>query len=125
MKEMIILASNSPRRIELLKSCDIDFEVIPHRFDESSLKLKDPVEYAKNSAFLKANSLCEVPEFKNRYILGVDTIVVFRNKILGKPSNKNEAEEFVRMMSGKSNTVISGISLINKSKNKTITRHSK
>ena len=125
MKEKIILASNSPRRSELLKSCDINFEVISHKFDESSLNLKNPVKFAEVSSFSKAKSLSVLPELSGRYILGVDTIVVYKDKILGKPADKNEARKFVNMMSGGSNTVISGITLMNQRKNISITRHSK
>lgn len=122
--ETLVLGSNSPRRKDLLSSCDIKFEVISHKFDETSIKYKNPVVYAENLSLKKAESLKEMTETSGKYILGVDTIVVFNNKILGKPGNIQEAESYVRMLSGRSNRVISGISLINSSKNVSITSHS-
>jgi septum formation protein len=123
MTKKIILASNSPRRMELLKNCNIIFDVVPHKFDEKSSKVKNPIKFAEFSAFNKAASISILPEFQDKFVLGVDTIVVFKNKILGKPENKNEAEKYIRMMSGKKNTVISGISLINKQDNISMINH--
>jgi septum formation protein len=114
MNKILILASNSPRRVELLKNSDIKFEVVSHKFDESTIKITDPVKLVKTLSFKKAESISNLMMYENRFILGVDTIVVHKNNILGKPSDNTEAEKYIRMLSGKHNTVISGISIINK-----------
>jgi septum formation protein len=125
MKEKIILASSSPRRIELLNSCNILFEIAEHKFDEKSAQIQKPVDYSKYIAFKKAESITNQKSFSDKYILGVDTIVVYKDKILGKPNDMIEAEKNIRMLSGKTHNVISGISIINKEKNIFLTSYSK
>jgi len=124
MKEKIFLASNSPRRIELLNTCYIDFETIEHRFDENLINSKNPIKTAKLIAFKKAESIAVLPEYSDKYILAVDTIVSYKNLILGKPKNVIEAEKNIRMLSGKSHYVISGISIINRQKNVYLSEYS-
>lgn len=116
MNEKIILASSSPRRVDLLKSCHINFETAIHNFDEKSISIKDPKKHASLIAYKKADSISK-EEFYSRYVLGVDTIVAFKDKILGKPENADEAEQNIRMLSGNTHRVISGISIVNRRKN--------
>jgi septum formation protein len=107
----------------LLKSCDIEFETAEHRFDEESINLKNPVELAKTLAYKKAESVSVLPEYDGKYILAVDTIVSYKNRILGKPKNAGEAEKNIRMLSGHSHNVISGISIINSQKDVFLTEY--
>ncbi|HOV14365.1 MAG TPA: nucleoside triphosphate pyrophosphatase [Spirochaetota bacterium] len=116
MNTKIVLASSSPRRVELLKNCHINFETATHNFDEDSHKFTNPIKYAKELAYGKANSISK-EEFFDRYILGVDTIVEFNGKILGKPKDKKEAENNMKMLSNKTHRVISGISIVNRKNN--------
>ena len=116
MNEKIILASSSPRRIELLAKCKIPFEVVRHEFDEDALTIKKPVRLAKELSRGKAESIASKKEYFKKSVLGVDTIVVYKNRILGKPKNEKEAEEFIRLLSGRTHRVITGLSLINKEK---------
>lgn len=109
----IILASSSPRRIELLQSCFINFECVNHSFNEKSISFKNPKILAEQIALGKALSVACKKEYCEKYVIGVDTIVVYKNKILGKPENKAEAQDFIKMLSGKQHRVISGIALIN------------
>lgn len=113
MKDILLLASSSPRRIKLLTDCKIPFKAIDHAFDESSVTHKNPVKLAKLLAFNKANSIAEKAGYRNKYVLGVDTLVVLKQQILGKPKNKFEAEKFIKLLSANTHKVISGISLIN------------
>ncbi len=123
MNNKIVLASSSPRRIELLKNSLIDFETTEHNFDEESFINDNPVEYAQRLAYEKALSVTD-EFFFDKYVLGVDTIVEYEGKILGKPKNKTEAEENIRRLSGKTHEVISGISIVNKQKKIEVTDRS-
>ena len=123
MRDLLILASASPRRKALLKECNILFKAVNHGFDESSCIIKNPVLLAEKLAFGKAESVADNKKYFTHYVLGVDTIVVIKNKVLGKPSNPDDAEYFLKMLSGRKHKVITGISVINRSKNISITRH--
>ena len=105
----VILASSSPRRKFLLKQIGLDFQVIPSDIHEDysiSLPQKD---FAEHFATLKAHSVAT--QFPDRLVIGADTIVVFNNKILGKPSNKEEGTEMLSRLSGQTHTVITGVCL--------------
>ncbi len=117
----IILASSSPRRRTIFEMIGINFEVIRPNCDEtfnSNLSIEDNV---KNVSLLKAESV----DVFNVPIIGVDTIVVLDNKILGKPSNREEAILYLKMLSGKKHTVYSGISLIWRDKEITLSDYDK
>jgi len=116
MSERLILASSSPRRSELLKNCHIDFILTEHEFDENSVNIENPYKYAMIMAENKALSIADKKEFFNDYILGSDTIVHCKNKILGKPEDKNDAERMIRLLSDRKHSVITGLSLINREK---------
>jgi len=117
MTDKLILASSSPRRIELLKNCHIKFETVKHGFDEDSVKIKNPVKLAKALAYEKANSIACLDKYKDEYVLGVDTIVAYKNHILGKPKDKYEANKFINLISNKMHKVITGFCIININKN--------
>lgn len=118
-EKKLILASKSPRRYELLKGLVLDFEVrvkdTPEDFPEDM-----PVEQV--AGFLsgkKAKAFArEISD--NEIVLTSDTVVILDGQILGKPSNKEEAEGMLRGLSGKEHQVITGITLYSKSK--TVTR---
>lgn len=124
MNDKLILASSSPRRIELLTECKIPFEVVNHEFDEDSIKIKNPVRLVEELSRGKAESIAIKKEYYKKSVLGVDTIVVYQKRILGKPKSKKEAEEFIRLLSNKTHRVISGIALVNKEKSINIVKHS-
>lgn len=124
MPDQLILASSSPRRKELLKNCNIKFKTVSHTFDENSVKIKNMVKLVKEIAYGKAKSIADKDAYKDQYVLGVDTIVVLGRNILGKPKDRDEAEKFVRALSGKKHKVISGISLINNERSVEITKYS-
>ena len=114
----IILASNSPRRKELLAKTGIIFEIIPSSYEEDMSMPVSPKELAvflsKGKAELIAN---ENPE---AIVIGVDTFIVFGDKVLGKPHTKEKAKETLQMLSGKKHSVITGFTIIEKSVNKSI-----
>lgn len=112
----IILASQSPRRRELLQKIGLRFEVCPSHFDEASILYEyNPENYCKMLAEKKAEKIAE-QQFDS-LIIGADTIVI-KNKVLyPKPNSKNQAIQFLKELSGKTHQVYTGVRLISKQKN--------
>lgn len=103
----LILASNSPRRQELLKDAGFQFDVFTRNIDES-IPEKTPIELvAKIISELKNKAYREL--LNDEIILTSDTIVVSDDMVLGKPKNKKEAAEMLQKLSGKAHDVISGV----------------
>ena len=106
----LILCSNSPRRKELLEGLDIPFEVrIKKGIEESRPVGLTPVETAKSIAKGKAEAY--EPENDDEVILTADTIVVCDDVILGKPDDEADACRMLRLLSGRSHQVITGVAL--------------
>jgi len=108
----LILASESPRRRELLGQVGIHFRVFPGNVDENSIT-GSPSHVAQTLAEKKALSVSA--GFPGQWILGADTIVVLDNHILGKPVDRADAASMLRLLSGKEHEVITGFSIINPS----------
>ena len=107
----VLLASNSPRREELLRGIDIDFEikVLPD-IDEtypSNLALEEVAEFVAQK---KATSYYSILK-ENELMITADTVVVLEGKIYGKPKDEEEAKEMLLALSGKTHRVISGVCL--------------
>jgi septum formation protein len=119
MKQKIILASNSPRRKELLEQSGIKFEIVPSGFEENmSLKLSN-TKLAKKLAYGKAKDVAD--RLKKGIIIGCDTFITISEKRIGKPKNKKDAERILNFISGKWINVYSGIAIIDaKNKKRTI-----
>ena len=112
-----ILASQSPRRKTLLEWAEIPFEIIVSDADESyptSLAIEEvPVYIAKNKALaVKEIILSTKPALVNQCIIAADTVVVLDQKIIGKPTNKQEAIESLLALSGQTHKVITGVFLL-------------
>lgn len=109
----IILASSSPRRANILKNLNIDFEIIPSSYVEPHNKTVFSYDYVENLAYNKA--LCVAKENRNKdyTVIGADTIVVTDNTILGKPINKNDAIKTLKMLSGRTHFVVTSIAVVN------------
>ncbi len=116
----IILASNSPRRRELLSSNGVNFAVIPSDFEESENEGLSPEKYVEFLAHGKANSV-----FKKHggTVIGADTVVVLGGKILGKPKDYQDAVSMLTALSNKTHEVITGYAVINEKQ--TIIGHEK
>ena len=115
---MIILASESPRRRELIKKITKEFTVIPANIDESVLHIPAcdlPGELSK----LKAYDVFS--KYPNDKILACDTVVIIDGQILGKPHSKEQAKEMLQKLSGRKHVVISGYTIISKEKEVTRT----
>lgn len=107
----IILASQSPRRKQLLEWAEIPFEVIVKETDESfpeGMGVEDvPVHIAKQKALAVQNSFSP-----DSIIIAADTIVVLKNRIIGKPKNREEAIRILADLSGQKHIVITGVAII-------------
>jgi len=113
MYKRIILASRSPRRIELLKQIRVECHAMPTDIDESIKPRESPVTYVKRLAKEKALAahLMRKPEFANMLILAADTIVVLDNKVLGKPENDQDATNMLKMLSGTKHQVHTAVAV--------------
>lgn len=109
--ERIILASKSPRRRQLLEWAEVPFDVIVKDTDEmypSSLAIDQvPVYIAKNKALAVKDELSH-----DRLILAADTIVVLKDKVIGKPATKEDAVNTLKELSGQTHLVITGVVIL-------------
>ncbi|MFZ0292673.1 MAG: Maf family protein [Candidatus Sulfotelmatobacter sp.] len=107
---MLILASASPRRQELLRNAAIPFAVRPADVDETPLAGESPRGCAERLAREKALKIAR--ERPQDYVLGADTIVVIDQTILGKPRDSADAARMLRLLSGRSHEVTTGVCLV-------------
>lgn len=115
----IILASQSPRRKQLLEWAEIPFEIIIPDTDESYDYRLSPFEIAEHIAENKAlavkKMMADAYTNADGYtILAADTIVVLGNKIIGKPAGRDDAINTLKQLSGKTHSVITGVCLLSK-----------
>lgn len=107
-----ILASGSPRRVELIQKINLPFEIMQAKGEEKSSET-DPAKYAMEIAHQKALEVFERTEdLGKRFVLGADTVVVCDGQILGKPHGEKEAECMLRQLSGRTHSVYTGVSFI-------------
>ena len=109
----IILASASPRRIELLKKWGLKFSICPANIDENT-NLKRPSSIVKHLSYQKAKYVKEKNE--KSVVIGSDTIVVLNGEILGKPKNKKDSERIIRELNGSLHRVYTGVSILSDNK---------
>jgi len=110
---LLILASASPRRQELLTSAGIAFEAIPGETDEEGCQGESAEEYVSRLAQRKAEEAAE--KHPRRWILAADTVVVVGQAILGKPRDPPEARQMLEMLSGREHRVITGYCILHSS----------
>jgi septum formation protein len=106
---MLVLASASPRRQELLRNAGIPFEVQPTQIAEDPLPEEGPKECAERLAREKALAIAR--QRPQDVVLGADTVVVIDRQILGKPVDGDDAARMLRMLSGREHQVITGVCL--------------
>jgi septum formation protein len=107
---MLVLASASPRRQELLRNAGLAFEVQPSNIPEDPL----PHESAKDCAerLAREKALAVARQHPHDCVLGADTVVVVDDEILGKPTNPADAARMLRLLSGRDHRVITGVCLV-------------
>ncbi len=125
--EPIILASSSPRRQEILKMLNIPFQVIMPNIDETITSAVSIEEIPELLAMEKISAVIHSLPAKQEipWILGADTVIVYNNKIYGKPESIEQATQFIKTFSGKTHTVITSLCLYNGRKKITTTRTNK
>ncbi len=107
----LILASTSPRRAALLKQWGIHFHsVTPDVSEPPASQAASPIEYCIENARLKALTLKD--KYPEKYILGADTIVLYEDRILGKPGNAESAYRILHMLSGREHVVVTGTCMV-------------
>src|SRR6202166_4864547 len=110
MISMLVLASASPRRQELLRNAGFAFEVQPADIPENVLPGEDAKKYAERLAREKA--LAVSLQHPHDTVLGADTIVAVDGQLLGKPANSADAARMLHLLSGRDHEVITGICLV-------------
>ena len=104
----LILASKSPRRIELFEKYGIKADSIPADIDESvAAEIHEPSDIVKYLSEKKAKHI--LGKFPETVVIAADTLVICDDNMLGKPKDKNDAYNMMRLLSGRSHKVISGI----------------
>lgn len=116
--QKLILASQSPRRKELLNQLGFKFSVQVSDIDESIINAEKPHDYVLRLAKQKAqHALSLLPELErdNAYVLGSDTSVILNGVILGKPECESDCLEMLSSLSNNQHQVLTAIALVNKS----------
>ena len=112
---MIILASNSPRRKELLKEyLTSSFLIEPSDIDETVYQNDDPIKMCEATA--KAKGQFVFQKHPDDLIISADTIVVINNQVLGKPKDHDEAIKMLSLLKGRTHQVITSFYIVNKEK---------
>lgn len=112
MTKKLILASQSPRRLELLRMLGLNVEPITPRVDESSVTADTPALLAECLARRKAEEIFRRIRPDGCPVVAADTLVEIEGKILGKPKDASEAREMLRLLSGKTHFVHTGMAVI-------------
>lgn len=109
----IILASGSPRRKELLEKLGLEFEVIKSDFDESSIDIKNPKKLVAKLAESKAEEVSNKENItSDSLIISADTIVVFKNEILGKPKDELDAMRMLKLLNAQKHQVYTAMCVL-------------
>tara|TARA_R110000751_G_scaffold70342_2_gene142677 strand:+ start:1065 stop:1652 length:588 start_codon:yes stop_codon:yes gene_type:complete len=111
MSTTLILASQSPRRKELLEQLGYHFTCLPADIDESVLAQENPEQYVSRLAIEKARVIAKQYD-ESVVVLGSDTSVVFGTHILGKPASLNECIAILSMLSGQTHQVITAVAVV-------------
>lgn len=106
----LLLASRSPQREAILHQLHIPFDVVAPRYEEDWPAGADAVEAVRRHARGKAESVADLAE--ERPVLGVDTAVVLRGRVFGKPQDAGDAERMLEELSGATHLVVSGLCLL-------------
>jgi nucleoside triphosphate pyrophosphatase len=107
----LILASSSPRRRELLRAAGFDFEVRPASVEEAPRDYETPEELALRAAREKALEVAASTR-DGSIVLGADTVVVVDQTLLRKPTDSEDASRMLRLLSGKTHRVVTGVCLV-------------
>jgi len=115
----LILSSNSPRRQELMKGLELDFEVKVNPVEEK-IPLDLPAEYV--AAFLSKLKAEAYPDelAENEILITSDTVVIENGRVLGKPSDEQEAFDMIKSLSGATHTVMTAVTMMDRTRRITL-----
>lgn len=110
----LILASKSPRRAEILRHAGFSFDTYPSHVDERPRRRESARAHVQRLSFAKAHLVAERAKRAGRsaIVIGADTVVLARGKMLGKPSDVREARGMLRLLNGRVHQVLTGLTLI-------------
>ena len=108
-KPCLILASQSPRRKQLLEQAGLSFTIIPSRVDEHLINITVPEKLVKTLAEAKAKDVAE--GYPESWVLGADTIVLIDGEILGKPTSLEKARQMIQQLNGQTHEVLTGYAI--------------
>lgn len=107
---MIILASASPRRSELLRQLNLEFEVVPSDAEELHNEQLTAGELSQINAYRKARAISK--KFPDALVIGMDTLVALETKLFGKPKDLEDARRMIDELQGRTHDVVTGVCLI-------------
>jgi septum formation protein len=106
----VILASGSPRRLELLRGLGMEFEVVPSDAAETHTEQLTAWEISQLNAYRKARAVAK--KCPDALVLGADTLVYLETKLFGKPANLEDAYRMLKQLQGRTHEVVTGVCLI-------------
>ena len=115
----VILASQSPRRKELLRKVIGEFRVVPSRIDEGDIKGRGPADFARKAAIAKAKDVAG--KYPSSLIIAADTVVCLGREIFGKPRDYADALSMLERLSGTKHKVITAVAFYKKDEGKLLT----
>jgi len=116
--QKLILASQSPRRAQLLTLVGFQFETRPSHFDESQIQVPDPEKHVLELSRAKARQVAS--QVDQGIVIGADTIVVLDDGIIGKPHDPAQARQMLNRLSGRFHKVYTGFTLIERPGDRTM-----
>lgn len=120
----IILASSSPRRVDLLRQIGWSFKAITPDVDESQFSFAhDPAQVTEELALCKARKVAEGLDDPGSIVIGADTIVILDERVLGKPVDADEARRMLGALQGRSHRVVTGFALVETGTDRYATMH--
>ena len=110
----LILASTSPRRAEILRQAGFDFDVVPAPVDEARFPNERAEDYVRRVANMKSRlaAATAAKKMAQAVVIGADTAVVAEGEVLGKPGGVEDARRMLRVLSGKTHEVLTGLSIV-------------
>lgn len=116
----IILASQPPRRKQLLEQIGLEFEIDPSNYKEDMTLKMEPLKLAEFLSLGKAKDVAQ--RHKDSIIISADTIVAIGGEVFGKPKTPEKAKYMLQKFSGKAHSVITGFTIIDAETNKQISK---
>ncbi len=113
-KNALVLASESTRRVDILRTLGVSFSIMPPGIDEHRRPYESPKEYVLRIAYEKARKVGDL--FPDKWIIGADTVVVHKGKVLGKPKTDEDAIAMLKRLRANWHKVFTGYCILNASK---------